>query len=799
MTPSFHDGTLVAYVPPTVIMPHVRRPNSISPPARQPEKGIRRMRTISRSIWTGEIDFFRYTSNPKCEWVFVPICRAEGERDWLGGLKVWLRRGKENEEELKTEGGRDNTVEANRKMENRSGKGKGESTERKELKEVETEDGRGTKGGFRWPWQRDWAGDGDTKVGEIDVEGERKKDGKPVVRKLSHSDSKPGGVFVEEGSRSSRESEHAKRKSEPWHERWKGVMNVVVPNFKKKEVKREGTRERTEESRIGESGNGKIHDEVGNNQSRSSGVRELYQPPTKMEVDNEKDMREQRKSQWPQMPWNKENKDDVEENPVLRQRKGQRPSSRPRISRVPDVTGTESKLETNQEDEEPKDVDGCKDDNKSSIEEPKKSSRDGKEKSSLSEEQRREGLVSMLASTKTPPQIINPPEIISIPQRDVAAIRLIFGSETFFATETLSPPGGLIFRGNLRGEPKTTLAKLEERLAARLGDKYTLCLAQGEEDLRPVVVIVPTARDTRPATPWQRFMAFSVAVLTVTTIMTRGLYATLYKPIISTYYPFKGTSAIDRFFVVPGGIVFITCIAITIVILVSQLVQRVVASRHRTRIGLPYFIPSFQLGSFGAVVQLASPTPSRAALFDIALSGAATLVVLSLGVLLVGLRLSTSFPLVTPVPLSTVTNSLLIGFLTIQVPNGQILIDYGRSLIGLHPLAVIGANCLTIAALNLLPIRQLDGGRIISALYGRRTAVRASRVTVLFLLLASTKNPYYVVFLAAVTFGPWSIDRPSKNELTEPNGLRTIVGYLFMLLMISVLLPYPASKFYRTL
>lgn len=711
---------------------------------------------------------------------------------------MWLRRGREHKEEMGNEEAWDNGTEVKRKLENRSSKGKGDNNEREDM-EVVGKNGTGMRSGFRWPWQRKRVGEEDMKVGEIGAEAEREKAGKPTVRRLSHSDSKPGGVFVEEEGGNRREAEDEVRKNEPWHERWKGVMSVIAPNFKKKEVERGGESMSAERAETSGSGNGKICDDDDSNESQSSGIRELYQPPTKREVGSEKDMKEQRKSQWPQIPWNKENKDDAEGKLVTRQREGQKPSPRPRISRVPDVTGTENKLVINQEDEEHNDVSDCQSADKSSKEGPKKSSRDGKEKNSLGEEQRGEGLVSMLASTKPPPQIINPPEIISIPQRDVAAIRLIFGSETFFATETLSPPGGLIFRGNLRGEPKATLAKLEERLAARLGDKYTLCLAQGEEDLRPVVVIVPTARDTRPATPWQRFMAFSVAVLTVTTIMTRGLYATLYKPIIATYYPFKGTSAIDQFFALPGGIVFITCTAITIVILISQLVQRIVASRHRTRIGLPYFIPSFQLGSFGAVVQLASPTPSRAALFDIALSGAATLVILSLGVFLVGLRLSTSFPLVTPVPLSSITNSLLIGYLTIQVPNGQILIDYGRSLIGLHPLAVIGANCLTIAALNLLPIRQLDGGRIISALYGRRTAVRASRVTVLFLLLASTKNPYYVVFLAAVTFGPWNIDRPSKNELTEPNGFRTIVGYLFMLLMISVLLPYPASKFYGTL
>lgn len=390
-------------------------------------------------------------------------------------------------------------------------------------------------------------------------------------------------------------------------------------------------------------------------------------------------------------------------------------------------------------------------------------------------------------------------EAISIPQRDIASIRLIFGSETFFATETMTAPGGLIFRGNLRGEPKATLAKLDERLAARFGDKYTLCLAEGEEDRRPVVVVVPSAYHRRSVTPRQRLMAIGVAMMTVSTCLSRGMAANVLRPRIFAGYGVPPVNnLVDKLFFHPMSSSVAVASAIVMVIWASQLAQRLVAKYHRTRVALPFILPSYQLGSFGAVVHISSPTPTRAALFDIALAGVIALVVPSLICLVIGLRLSTSFASVFPVPMSMVSGSVLLGFMTKQVPNGQILVDYGKSLIGLHPLAIIGANCLTIAALNLLPIRQLDGGRIISALYGRKVALVASRVAVLFLLFASSKNPYLIMFLLAVSFGPWHVDRPSKNELTEPDGFRTIVGYLFMLLMISILLPYPKSPFFGT-
>lgn len=400
-------------------------------------------------------------------------------------------------------------------------------------------------------------------------------------------------------------------------------------------------------------------------------------------------------------------------------------------------------------------------------------------------------------------------EISSVPQADVTAIRSIFGSETFFATETLSPPGGLIFRGNLRGEPASTLSKLEKRLQERVGDKYTLCLAEGEEDLRPVVVVVPTARDKRPPSSRQRVFSFAILALTASTCYARAVYA--YWQANEFWAAFRVTrenamKAAQGNFVSLGFTKLLLrfpvaslAVSIAFVVAASQLVQRLVARHYKTRIGLPYFVPSYQLGSFGAIVQLASPTPTRASLFDIALAGAASLFLLSLGLLLFGLRLSMpTGALMIPVPSSMLSSSLAVGWLTKLVAGGgRLRIHPGSSLVGLHPVALVGVNCLTIAALNLLPIRQLDGGRIVSAIYGRKTAIIASRVTIFFMLLASSKSSYLFVFLALVLFGPWSLDRPAKNELTEPNSFRAVLGYIFLLLMLSVLLPYPTHVSFK--
>ena len=683
------------------------------------------------------------------------------KEQWFSGLQVWLRlkpgEEKDNKKRLRT---------------------REENEKRDEYNQITNDKSEQPQW---WPWQK-------KSTPEIEKE--------EVKKKVRHNDSKPGadvnGKVKEEGT---------------LQEGWKKVLSIVAPNInsqREKDEQRDSQIKSTE-------GNGKHSAEVEENlekqsiEEKQNGISELYEPPKKLSKETKETLKRQeskdvsKKDPWFKINWTRKQPSENEEIEIETESRGNQRIEKPISKEITIITLPDEKskslIEKGDSVSKSEEIvsNKSKEENNSSTE---NSEQEEKETTTVKKD-----VTSILAaaqSVETKNQS-NTIDIVTIPQRDVAAIRLIFGSETFFATETLSPPGGLIFRGNLRGEPKVALAKLEKRLATRLGDKYTLCLAEGEEDLRPVVVVVPTARDQRPATARQKFMAFVVALMTLTTCAIKGVYSCFLLPTkVSLYGHPPATSIFNRLFYQPAAIAALIATSVGIIIVLSQLVQRFVASRHKTRIAIPFFLPSYQLGCFGAVVQIASPTPTRAALFDIALSGAATLVLMSMICLLIGLRISTSFPSVLPVPMSIASGSLLIGFLTQQFPNGSILVDYNRSLIGLHPLAIIGANCLTIAALNLLPIRQLDGGRIISALYGRKTAVLASRVTILFLLLASSKNPYFIVFLAAITFGPWSVDRPAKNELTEPNAIRTIIGYLFMLLMISILLPYPACKFFGT-
>ena len=52
-----------------------------------------------------------------------------------------------------------------------------------------------------------------------------------------------------------------------------------------------------------------------------------------------------------------------------------------------------------------------------------------------------------------------------------------------------------------------------------------------------------------------------------------------------------------------------------------------------------------------------------------------------------------------------------------------------QNIVDIHPLAIIGWLGLVITAINLMPAGQLDGGRILQAIYGRKVAGRATLFT----------------------------------------------------------------------
>jgi membrane-associated protease RseP (regulator of RpoE activity) len=112
-----------------------------------------------------------------------------------------------------------------------------------------------------------------------------------------------------------------------------------------------------------------------------------------------------------------------------------------------------------------------------------------------------------------------------------------------------------------------------------------------------------------------------------------------------------------------------------------------------------------------------------------------------------------------------------------------------QPLVSIHPLVVVGWLGLVITAINLMPAGQLDGGRIVQSIYGRKTAGRTTVATLIVLGIATLANPLALYWAIVILVLQRNLERPALNELVEPNDARAALGLLVLFLMAATLLP----------
>lgn len=366
----------------------------------------------------------------------------------------------------------------------------------------------------------------------------------------------------------------------------------------------------------------------------------------------------------------------------------------------------------------------------------------------------------------------NLPLIEPMPDADIAKAKEIFGLDTFFATETLPYQNGVIFNGNLRGDAAEVHAQLSMKLADRLGEAYRLFLLENPEG-RPVIVVLPSSNDPKPSTNRQKFLAVALAIATLYTCFeTSGFLM-----------GFDLTQSPERFReVLPIALGLIS------VLVAHEMGHWFIARKYQVQLSWPFFLPTWQIGSFGALTRFESLLPDRKALFDIAFAGPAAGGLLSLSLLLVGLATShsgSSFQMPTPF----FEGSILVGTLAKTLLRESLQ----QSVIDVSPYVIVGWIGLIYTALNLMPAGCLDGGRMVQAIYGRNTARNTTIATLVLLVVVSLVNPLALYWAILIVFLQRNLERPSLNELTEPDDTRAGLVLVALFMMITILLPLTPS------
>ncbi|XP_042516226.1 probable zinc metalloprotease EGY2, chloroplastic [Macadamia integrifolia] len=369
-------------------------------------------------------------------------------------------------------------------------------------------------------------------------------------------------------------------------------------------------------------------------------------------------------------------------------------------------------------------------------------------------------------------------EAVRIPKETIDILKdQVFGFDTFFVTSQEPYEGGILFKGNLRGKADRSYEKITKRMQDKFGDQYKLFLLINPEDDMPVAVVVPriTLQPETTAVP-EWFAAGAFGLVTIFTLLLRNVPA-LQSNLLSSF---------DNLELLKDGLP--GAITTAFVLFAHELGHILIARRTGIKLGVPYFVPSWQIGSFGAITRIVNIVPKREDLLKLAAAGPLAGFSIGLVLLLLGFILPPSDGIGIVVDASVFHDSLLAGGIA-KLLLGDALKE-GTPL-SVNPLVMWALAGLLINAINSIPAGELDGGRISFALWGRKASSRITGASIALLGLASLFSDVSFYWVALIFFLQRGPIAPLSEEITDPDDKYVALGISVLLLGLLVCLPYP--------
>jgi membrane-associated protease RseP (regulator of RpoE activity) len=198
--------------------------------------------------------------------------------------------------------------------------------------------------------------------------------------------------------------------------------------------------------------------------------------------------------------------------------------------------------------------------------------------------------------------------------------------EVMNVREATEEAGVQVYRGSLRESASAAFDRLK-----RAFTPGTVPLLQEDKELGAAILLLPKPVEERrlekAVRPWLHWLLFALTILTTTWAGAAHQGVNLLRE------P-------ERFTV---GLPY--SLALMAILGIHELGHYFMARRHGIKVTPPFFIPvPFALGTFGAFIQMRSPTENRRALFDVAVAGPLAGLLVAIPALLVGLQTSTILP-----------------------------------------------------------------------------------------------------------------------------------------------------------
>jgi membrane-associated protease RseP (regulator of RpoE activity) len=358
------------------------------------------------------------------------------------------------------------------------------------------------------------------------------------------------------------------------------------------------------------------------------------------------------------------------------------------------------------------------------------------------------------------------------------------------------------FRGQLYNQDS---AQAYDQLAEQLRELNVTPLFR-IEDNRHTVVLVNSLAKPKPSKIWVNILLFILTVVSVTFTGAVNFAGSI------------PTNISEWFRFMLEGLPF--AVALLAILVCHEFGHYFVGRYHKAKVTLPYFMPlPYPLslfGTMGAFIQLKEIPKNKRDLLDIGIAGPIAGLIVAIPVLIYGLSLST----VERLPFQLLGgqiiegNSILYLFLKFML-KGQLLpqpfnysslnpviywIQYfftGKPLpiggldVTLHPIAWAGWAGLFVTAINLIPAGQLDGGHIMYALLGKRTAKLLPIILFAIVLLGFAWYGWWL--FAALIFFLIRTNAEPLDQITPLDPKRKALAILGVVIFLLIFMPVPLT------
>ena len=328
---------------------------------------------------------------------------------------------------------------------------------------------------------------------------------------------------------------------------------------------------------------------------------------------------------------------------------------------------------------------------------------------------------------------------------------------------------------------ENTLEEKFEDLRISLSEKGYIPMLRYEKGEHVIYVIKKPERKEKPV--WVNIVLLIATI--ITTVLTGSLLYTGHLDMWSLPNPFDVLLPVNLFY---GTILF--ALPLMCILFVHEMGHYFISKKHGISTSLPYFLPvppilpSFNIGTFGALISSRDPMPNKKALFDIGFAGPLAGFIVALPIAAIGILTAKIVPMpsLSDIPPGTVVynSSLLIDILTYflrDIPKGFT--------IDMNPVLFAGWVGLLITSINLLPAGQLDGGHIFRAVLGDKQKY-AGWIAIFIMILTG-----WWFFAFVILFLMGMMHPPPLNDDSKLDTKRKIVFLLAIAILILSYIPYP--------